>query len=68
MRHSASCRKQALVQMLKKVSGFVLASLRGLTYDKEYASPLRSLRPCRKTFLSICLGKIAFTMNEMRTE
>ena len=32
--------------MLKKAASFVLASLRGSTYDTEYDSPLRSLRPC----------------------
>ena len=31
-------------------SRFVLASLRGSTYDTKYASPLHSLRPCRMTF------------------
>jgi hypothetical protein len=39
--------------MLKKAAAYVLASLRGSTYKKEYASPLHSLRPCRTTFLSI---------------
>jgi hypothetical protein len=39
--------------MLKKPSGFVLASFRGSTYGKEYASPLHSLRPCWTAFLSI---------------
>jgi hypothetical protein len=32
--------------MVKTPSSFVLASLRGSTYRTEYASPLRSLRPC----------------------
>jgi len=40
-------------RMLKKSSSFVLASLRDLTYEIKYASPLRSLRPCWKTFLNI---------------
>ena len=31
--------------MLKKSASFVLAALRGSTYDAEYASPLRLLRP-----------------------
>ena len=31
--------------MLSKPARFVLASLRGSTYETEYASPLRSLRP-----------------------
>ena len=39
--------------MLKKSSSYVLASLRGSTYHKEYASPLRSLWPCWKAFLNI---------------
>jgi hypothetical protein len=39
--------------MLKKASGCVLTSLRGSTYMRQYASPLRSLRPCQKTFLNI---------------
>ena len=33
-------------KMLKKPASGVLASRRGSTYDTEYASPLRSLRPC----------------------
>ena len=41
------------IRMLKKASRFVLASLRTSTYQKEYASVLRSLRPRRKTFLNI---------------
>jgi len=40
-------------RMLKKAASFVLASLRGSTYGKEYASPLRSLRPRRTAFLNI---------------
>src|SRR5438093_13682034 len=32
---------------------FVLASLRGSTYDTEYDSPLRSLQPRRTAILSI---------------
>jgi hypothetical protein len=39
--------------MLKKSSSFVLTSLKGSTYGTEYASPLRSLRPCQKAFLNI---------------
>ena len=39
--------------MVKKASSFVLASLRGSTYDTKYASPHRSLRPRWKTFLTI---------------
>jgi hypothetical protein len=30
-------------RMLKKSSSFVLTSLKGSTYGKEYASPLRSV-------------------------
>jgi hypothetical protein len=33
-------------RILKIAASFVLASLGGLIYDTEYASPLRSLRPC----------------------
>ena len=36
-------------------ASFVLASLRDSPYDKEYASPLRSLRPCWSAFLNIRL-------------
>lgn len=39
-------------RLLKNVAGFVLASLRDSTYGTEYASSLRSLRPCRTTFLN----------------
>ncbi len=42
--------------MLAKAAGFVLASLRGSTYGTEYASPLRSLRPCRTALVSIPRG------------
>ena len=42
--------------MLKKSASGVLASLRGSTYRKEYASPLRLLRPCWTDFLSILEG------------
>jgi len=34
------------ISLLKKALSFVLTSLRGSTYRKEYASPHRSLRPC----------------------
>ncbi len=46
-------RTLASSRMLKKTSSFVLASLRGSTYGNEYASPLRSLRPCWTAFLNI---------------
>jgi hypothetical protein len=39
--------------MLKKPASFVLAPLRGSPYGKEYASPLRSLRPRWTAILSI---------------
>lgn len=31
---------------------FVLAALNGSMYQKMYASPVRSLRPCRKSILT----------------
>ena len=37
--------------LIMSASG-VLAALRGSTYDREYASPLRLLRPCRTAFLN----------------
>ena len=37
--------------LIKSASG-VLASLRGSTYVRKYASPLRSLRPCWTAFLN----------------
>jgi hypothetical protein len=43
------------IRMLKKSASFVLASLKGSTYDAKYDSPLRSLRPCWTAFLSILL-------------
>jgi hypothetical protein len=42
--------------MLKNSASFVLASLRGSTYGREYASPLRSLRPRWTAFLNILLS------------
>ena len=39
-------------RLLKKSASFVLAELRGSTYGKEYASPLRLLRPRRTAFLN----------------
>ena len=50
MREIQYCRK------LKKASSFVLASLKGSTYGKEYASPIRLVRPCRQAFLNILSG------------
>jgi hypothetical protein len=40
-------------RMLKKSASGVLDSRRGSTYGTQYASPLRSLRPCWTDFLSI---------------
>ncbi len=40
-------------RMLKKSASFVLASLRGSTYETKYASPLRSLRPRWTAILNI---------------
>ncbi len=34
-------------------ASFVLASLKGSTYRTEYASPIRSLRPCWTAILDI---------------
>ena len=39
-------------RLLKKSASGVLASRRGSTYSSEYASPLRSLRPCWTAFLN----------------
>jgi hypothetical protein len=39
--------------MLKKSASFVLASLSDSTYEKQYASPLRLLRPRWTAFLNI---------------
>ena len=47
--------------MLKKAASFVLASLRGSTYHKEYASPLRSLRPRWTAFLNILQGPLTLS-------
>jgi len=41
--------------LLKKSASIVLASLRGSTYETEYASPFRSLRPCWSNFLNSLL-------------
>jgi len=40
-------------RMREKTASGVLASLRRSTYGPEYASPLRSLRPCWTAFLRI---------------
>jgi hypothetical protein len=40
-------------KMLKKSASFVLASLSDSTYEKQYASPLRLLRPRWTAFLNI---------------
>jgi hypothetical protein len=39
--------------MLKKSASFVLASLKASTYEKQYASAFRLLRPCWTAFLTI---------------
>jgi hypothetical protein len=49
--------------MLKKTSSFVLAALRGSTYEKEYASPPRLLRPRWKVFLNILNVFYPFTFS-----
>jgi hypothetical protein len=59
-------------RMLKKASGFVLASFRPSTYPRGYASVPHLLRPCRRTFLTILqqdqLGNYACDMhNDGRT-
>ena len=43
-------------RLLTKPASGVLASLRGSTYEPEYASPLRSLRPCWTAFLNSLRG------------
>ena len=45
-------------RMLKQFASFVLALLRGSTYESEYDSPLRSLRPRWTTFLNILRGLV----------
>jgi hypothetical protein len=39
--------------MLKKSASFVLAPLKASTYQKQYASAFRLLRPCWTDFLTI---------------
>ena len=39
-------------RLLTKSASGVLATLRGSTYGREYASPLRLLRPCWTVFLN----------------
>jgi hypothetical protein len=39
-------------RLLTKPANGVLASLRGSTYGRKYASPLRSLQPCWTAFLN----------------
>ena len=52
--------------MFKKSASFVLASLRGSTYETEYASPLRSLRPRWTAFLNILLSMLTrFTVTTL---
>ena len=42
--------------MLNTSASIVLAALRDSTYYREYALPLRVLRPCGVTILSILLA------------
>ena len=49
--HPSTCTQPASRLLIKPASG-VLASLRDSTYSEEYASPLRSLRPCWTAFLN----------------
>ena len=42
----------SISRLLKKAASGVLAALRGSTYCREYASPLRLLRPCWTAFLN----------------
>ena len=45
-------------RLLTKPASGVLASLRGSTYEPEYASPLRSLWPCWTAFLNSLRGML----------
>jgi len=56
--HVFYCRSVIWIsnRMMKKSAGFVLASLRGSTYDREYDSPLRLLRPRPRNGASWCAG------------
>jgi hypothetical protein len=49
----AAIGRPVVSRMLKKSASRVLASLRGSTYDKKYALPLRSVRPYSTAFLNI---------------
>ncbi|HEY5931480.1 MAG TPA: hypothetical protein VIT63_01105, partial [Nitrospira sp.] len=51
--------------MLKKSASFVLASLRGSTYE-AYASPLRSLWPRWTAILNILQEAAAKSCNRLR--
>ena len=42
-----------MVRTLKKAPGCVLASVKDSTYGTKYASPFRSLRPCRRSLLNV---------------
>ena len=55
-RPTSPCVTRTSSRMRKKTASGVLASLRGSTYGPEYASPLRSLRPCWTAFLRILRG------------
>jgi hypothetical protein len=51
-------------RMLKTSVSFVLAALIGSTYRKEYASPLRWLRPRWTAILNILQGVFSFHPKE----
>ena len=57
-------------RLLTKPASGVLASLRGSTYEPEYASPLRSLRPCWTAFLNSLRGMLlpVETWNPVRVQ
>jgi hypothetical protein len=53
-------------QDVKKSSNCVLALLRDSTYGAEYASPLRSLRPCWMAFFNILWAMLIQFVEEYR--
>ena len=57
-------------RLLTKPASGGLASLRGSTYEPEYASPLRSLRPCWTAFLNSLRGMLlpVETWNPVRVQ
>jgi len=52
----------AASRLLIKSASVVLASFRGSPYRSEYASPLRSLRPCWAAFLNSLRGILALLL------